>query len=114
MSSTPSHSTPRYVAARVRKLLAAKGWPLRKVTGRYQPFASRQTWTEGFYVHKVGVSKSVSIGYGSKYAHGTVDSLPRRLAHAKVSEAIAYLRDLGYRVDDRGWIECDAYDDHDR
>lgn len=110
----PSHSCPRYVAARVRKLLAARGWPLHKMVGRYHPFAATQRGTEGFSVTKVGVSKSVAIHYQASYEHGRSRTLPTGHARARVQEAIEYLRSLGYRVDDKGWIECEAYDDHDR
>ena len=111
---TPSHSNPRYVTARVRKLFAARGWPLHKMTGRYQSFGGSQTGSEGFYAAKVGCSKSVSIGYSGSYADGRSRMLPAGFARGRVAEAIEYLRSLGYRVSDIGWIECDCYDDCDR
>lgn len=115
MSKAPSHSNPRYLVSRIRKLLTAKGWPLHIVKGRYQPFGGgTQRADEGFGVSKIGVSKSVSISYCG--AHSSIISgrlLPVGFASARVNEAIEYLRSLGYRVDDRGWIECDNYDDCD-
>ena len=114
VSRAPSHSCPRYVSTRLRKLFAAKGWPLHKMTGRYHPFGGSQTGTEGFSVSKVGCSKSVSIHYQGGYAYGGTRSLPAGVARARVREAVEYLRSLGYRVSDIGWIECDGHDDCDR
>ena len=107
---TPSHSSPSYVCARIRKLFAAKGWPLHKVSGRYTPFGGGQTSTEGFAITKVGCSKSVAIHY-----HGaSPDYLSREVKQARRIEAAEYLRSLGYCVSDIGWIECDGYDSCDR
>lgn len=111
----PSHSNPRYVVVRVRKLLAAKGWPLHIVHGRYEAFGGgSQAAAEGFSVTKVGCSKWVSIHYCGRHANGRSHELPPGFARTRKTEAIEYLRSLGYRVDERGWIECEGYDETDR
>lgn len=110
----PSHSCPRYVVARVRTLLAAKGWPIHVVKGRYSAFSSTQHAAEGFSVSKVGCSKEVAIHYSGRLSEGRSHPLPRDISRARIAEAIEYLRSLGYRVDDKGWIKCDQYDDYDR
>lgn len=114
VTKTPSHANPKYVTARIRKLLAARGWPLSTKSGRYQPFGGTQVVTEGFDASKVGCSKSVSIRYCPALRNGRSSDLPKGVAAARVAEAVEYLRSLGYRVDDRGRIECDGYDDCDR
>ncbi len=111
---TPAHTNPRYVAARVRKLLAAKGWPIRVVTGRYSPFDSKQVATEGFSVGKVGCGKHVAVDYTPSLRNGRGGDVPREVRAARRAEAFEYLRSLGYRVDERGWIDCDSYDECDR
>ena len=112
---TPSHSTPRYVVVRVRQLLAAKGWPLSVLKGRYEPFGGgTQRSAEGFRVSKIGCGKHVAVTYTAGHGGGRSYDLPRDVIRARTNEAIEYLRLLGYRIDERGWIQCDAYDDCDR
>lgn len=103
----PTQSTPAYVAARIRKLFAAKGWPIHKMSGRYSPFYSTQTGTEGFAVYRIGCSKTIGISYSGAYANGRTVDLPRGYAKERQAEAIEYLRSLGYRVDELGRIECE-------
>jgi hypothetical protein len=85
---------------------------MQKTTGRYAPYAGNtKVSTEGYEVSKVGCSKTVSVSYYGAYEGGrSLPSLEKGVASAKVAEAIEYLRSLGYRVDDRGWVECDNYD----
>ena len=110
-AKAPAHTSPRYVAARVRKILAAQGWPLSKSTGQYSVFGGgTKRITEGYRVHRVGVSRYVAVTYNEGYANGRGRNLPRGVALAKAQEAWTCLRSLGYRVNDVGWIECD-YDD---
>jgi len=112
-ATAPSHSCPSYVIARVKKLLAAQGWPIAHKSGRYSPFGSTVVVTEGYRVQKVGCSKSVSVCFESEHFHGRSRDLPRETRRAREVEAIELLRSAGYRVDDRGWIECDGYDMRD-
>lgn len=107
---TPAHSTPGYVAARIRKILAAQGWPLHKMSGRYAPFCNRQTGTGGYTVRRLGFSKTVTVNFVAAYGNGQSARLPQGLAAQKVADAVALLRGLGYRIDDRGWIDCDHGD----
>jgi|SRR5215469_5846178 len=114
-TKAPAHSSPRYLCQRIRKLFAAKGWPLRKVTGRYAPFVGNtQCANEGFEVHKIGCSKSIAISYVGGRDNGRYIDVPKEARCAREAEAWAYLRSLGYRVDEKGWIECDSYDECDR
>jgi hypothetical protein len=113
INKTPSHSCPSYVIARVKKILAAKGWPLQKKTGRYSAFNSTVVATEGFSVHKVGVGKMVAVGYSPAHSHGREHALARGVARSRVAEAVEHLRALGYRIDGRGWIECEGHDIRD-
>src|SRR5215469_14042758 len=105
---TPAHTNPRYVAARVRALLVANGWTIHTVTGRYSTFgATYQSAPEGFAVHKVGCSKKVSIDYLGALVRGRSTDVPKEVRRARKEEAFVYLRSLGYRVDLKGYIECD-------
>lgn len=107
---TPSHSNPRYVCARIRKILAAQGWPLSKTSGVYSPFGGSKTvTTEGYYAYKVGVSKRVTVNY----TFGSRSFCDREVRRAKLYEAVELLRGLGYRITEDGRIECDYYDNHD-
>jgi hypothetical protein len=112
---TPAHTNPTYVVARVKKLLAAKGWPIQRVSGRYAPFGGgTKEGTEGFHVSKIGCGKWVSVDYAAGFRCGYPSNLALGVVKAKREEAIAFLRELGYRIDERGWIECDGYDSCDR
>jgi len=106
----PSHSAPRYVIARVKKILAAQGWPIARKTGRYSPFGSTVHISEGYRVTRVGVGRSVTIHYEATHYHGRSHDLPRGVRREKDQAAWDLLRSLGYRIDDKGWIECDNYD----
>ena len=109
-AKTPSHATPAYVSARIRKILAGQGWPLHKMSGRYSSYFNAQTGTGGYYARKLGCSKTVTVGYSAPYGNGRSIDLPAGFAKQKVADAVALLKGLGYRIDDRGWIDCDGYD----
>ena len=113
VAKVPSHSCPRYVSARIRKILAAKGFPMHKMTGRYAAFGGSQRGTEGFSASKVGCSKRVGVHYYGAYSGGGSHHVPREVRQARMAEAIAHLRSLGYRVDDAGYVDCDHYDECD-
>lgn len=110
----PAHTNPSYVCRRIRQILKAAGYPLHKASGRYSPFGGTKTATEGYDVTKVGCSKSVSVSYSPAYAEGRSSALPKETRRAALADARKLLTDLGYRIDERGWIECDNYDEHDR
>ncbi len=109
----PSHSSPAYVCKAIKKILKSKGWPLHTMSGRYTPFCNTQVGTEGFSVRKVGCSKSVSVYYSAGYGDGRSREIPRDYRKAKETEAWALLKELGYRISDIGWIECEGYDLND-
>lgn len=111
---TPSHYTPAYVCRAIRKIFAARGMPLYKVAGRYTPYFSQQCATEGYSVQKIGCSKTVCVSYNAARTNGRAHNLPKEVRLQKEREARELLASLGYRIDERGWIECDHYDDHDR
>jgi hypothetical protein len=105
-----AHTTPAYVCARIRKILAAQGWPLHKMSGRYAAYFNAQTGTGGYSVTKLGCSKTVTVSYRAPYGNGRSIDLPHGVAAQKVADAVALLRGRGYRIDDRGWIDCDHND----
>jgi hypothetical protein len=86
---------------------------MHKMTGRYQAFGSTQTGTEGYSVHKMGVGKVVTIHYSGAYRNGSSVDVPREKRQERMRAAIDLLRSIGYSVDDRGWIECESYDECD-
>lgn len=104
----PVQSTPRYVCARIRKILAAQGWPMSKTTGAYSEFGGTQKTTKGFVVHKVGCSKSVAIHYSTP-ATWTGES-DKREREEMQDKAWTLLRKLGYTLDEKGWLVCMNYD----
>lgn len=107
---TPAHTTPAYVCARIRQILKKQGWPMHKMSGRYSAYFNAQVGTGGYYVRRLGYSKTVTVGYSAPYGNGRSIDLPAGVAAQKVADAVALLRGMGYRIDDRGWIDCDSYD----
>jgi hypothetical protein len=81
------------VARTVSRLLGKRGFKMARV--------QRERRTEGLYVHRVGVSRSVSIGYHRECYLGVNKEMGEALRGAR-----AFLRELGYPFGPEGWIEC--------
>ena len=112
-SKKPSLSCPAYVCRRIRKILADAGLPMSKSTGCYSAFGGgTKRRTPGYSISKVGCSRHVAldfnVGHGGEFGHH--QRLRPGERGERLAVAIATLRDRGYPVDDRGWIECEGYD----
>lgn len=103
----PTLSTPRYVASRMRGILRAAGFPMHRKEGRYRPFGNQQKVFPGMLVSRVGVSKTVAVSYSGDW-HATGSQ--REANKATEARAFELLRSEGYPLDDRGWIQCEGYD----
>jgi hypothetical protein len=99
MPKTRSLTKPRSVIAAMKKVLKQAGLPIYRSQGRYPDHVI----TPGIRVAKLGVSKWVAVSHSGTKA-------PERETEAR---AFDLLRQEGFPLDGRGWIECEFYDDGD-
>jgi len=101
MTRPPSLSNPRYVAARIRKLLRAAGLPIYEVVDRYP----RQHVYPGILVQRVGVCKKVMVSFGGSQSFRDWQQHEVQ----KLEQALGLIRAAGYPLDDYGVIRCQRY-----
>lgn len=92
--------TARVISRRLRKA----GFTMADTSDRYR-------WTEGFYVTRVGCSKTVSVDYHCEARPGSVFYTDEvRKGRVAIMAAVrGFLKSVGYPVPDDGpiWIECE-------
>ena len=96
----PALNSAAAVAATISRMLRRAKF---RMGGRSDPYH----WTEGFIVHRVGVSSSVAIAYRTGIYPGDIawDSARAR-EKAEMAKAREFLKGKGYVLTNVDWVEC--------
>ena len=88
---TPNIETATVTARILSRIIRKAGFDMANTSDRYN-------WTEGVYVRRIGLSRTISIGYHipHKYDSDTVKEYRRQL----IQKLRLYLQSRGYVLDD--------------
>lgn len=96
----PSLASAASVARTVSRIMRYSGFVMADTSDRHR-------WTPGWYVQRIGYSRTVSVSYyhGDKVHARTSEEWRSRVDDR--NRVMSALRERGYPVDDQGYIECE-------